>query len=325
MLYDWCEYTYYWWKYFLRGIKLIDKLLTCIYNKNNYQKKKLDKLFESRPAIKSELADFLEDYQEYMRISGIEITELCEAYITLLSQMMHARIHFMRTGEYPHDSQESTIDDIYSNDVFMKRYMLGLAVSQFLWEHHYEIFSFYSNYVKTLGECKNVLEVGCGHGLFIKKFLETVVINDSLSVDMVDISKASITATREILSTITFEKTPNFSYIHDDIINFDGSKKYDFIIMGEVLEHVERPDIILKKLYSLLSENGRLFISTCANCPAVDHIYYFENGDAIRLLLKDAGFSIEKEVLASSENISLEDAELKKIDIIYAAILKRSE
>jgi len=47
-----------------------------------------------------------------------------------------------------------------------------------------------------------------------------------------------------------------------DFLEFESDKKWDIIIMGDVLEHVSDPDAALAKAESLLNENGALWIST---------------------------------------------------------------
>ncbi|MCL2628963.1 MAG: methyltransferase domain-containing protein [Oscillospiraceae bacterium] len=47
-----------------------------------------------------------------------------------------------------------------------------------------------------------------------------------------------------------------------DFLEFEADRKWDVIIMGDVLEHVSDPDMALKKAYSLLSDNGAVWIST---------------------------------------------------------------
>lgn len=47
-----------------------------------------------------------------------------------------------------------------------------------------------------------------------------------------------------------------------DFMKFDTNKKFDVIVMGDVLEHVSRPMEALQKAYDLLAENGVLWLST---------------------------------------------------------------
>jgi 2-polyprenyl-3-methyl-5-hydroxy-6-metoxy-1,4-benzoquinol methylase len=102
-------------------------------------------------------------------------------------------------------------------------------------------------------------------------------------------------------------------------------EKYDFITMGEVLEHVEDPLTILQSLKRLMHQDSRLFITTCANSPALDHVYHFTCIDDIRNLLKQAGYHIVTEVIAPSEDKSPDFIVKHKLAVSYAAILKREE
>ena len=47
-----------------------------------------------------------------------------------------------------------------------------------------------------------------------------------------------------------------------DFLEFESDRKWDTIIMGDVLEHVSNPDLALAKAESLLHDNGALWIST---------------------------------------------------------------
>jgi hypothetical protein len=90
------------------------------------------------------------------------------------------------------------------------------------------------------------------------------------------------------------------------------------------LEHLDDAPGMLRRLHQLLAQDGRLFITTCANCPAIDHVYHFTSVQHIRDTLTQAGLSIVEEVVAPSEDRSEADLERMKIDIAYAALLKRA-
>jgi len=47
-----------------------------------------------------------------------------------------------------------------------------------------------------------------------------------------------------------------------DFLEFETNRKWDVIIMGDVLEHVSNPDLALAKAESLLCDDGALWIST---------------------------------------------------------------
>jgi 2-polyprenyl-3-methyl-5-hydroxy-6-metoxy-1,4-benzoquinol methylase len=74
-------------------------------------------------------------------------------------------------------------------------------------------------------------------------------------------------------------------FLLGDVTNVDLGARFDFITMGEVLEHVEQPQKLLIRLKELLVPGGRAFVSTCANCPAIDHVHQFDNIGQIRKMI----------------------------------------
>jgi len=75
-----------------------------------------------------------------------------------------------------------------------------------------------------------------------------------------------------------------------DVQQYVPERKFDFVTMGEVLEHVPDPLAILKSLHGCLQDQGRMYISTCINCPTMDHIYQFRSVAEIYALVQAAGF-----------------------------------
>jgi 2-polyprenyl-3-methyl-5-hydroxy-6-metoxy-1,4-benzoquinol methylase len=94
--------------------------------------------------------------------------------------------------------------------------------------------------------------------------------------------------------------------------------------MGEVIEHVNFPDKLLKKLEQLLSINGIGFISTCVDCPAIDHVYHFKSIEEIRKLIKDCNLEIIEEKILPVEDLPIEEIIQRKITINYCAIVRSS-
>ncbi|MPM78660.1 hypothetical protein SDC9_125671 [bioreactor metagenome] len=92
--------------------------------------------------------------------------------------------------------------------------------------------------------------------------------------------------------------------------------------MGEVLEHVENASEFLVKARNLLHPDGKIFVSTCANCPAVDHIYHFHSAREIRQHIEDAGLSVLRECIIPLENIPEDKWEKEKVSVNYAALVE---
>ncbi|MDC0407654.1 class I SAM-dependent methyltransferase, partial [Candidatus Thioglobus sp.] len=115
----------------------------------------------------------------------------------------------------------------------------------------------------------------------------------------------------------------NLSFINKDMLDLNMDSEFDFIVMGEVLEHVEDPESLLVKISKLLSKNGRAFLSTCVNCPAIDHVYHFHTVDEIRSMFKNCGLVIESEKILPVEEAPMAEIINQKITINYSTIVRR--
>ena len=194
--------------------------------------------------------------------------------------------------------------------------MNGLVLAQYLWFEQYERILFFKKNIKNhIVKKNNYLEIGGGHGLYIFEAINTLP--EIKQFDLVDISQSSLNLAKGILN----DNRINF-YLKN-IFDFKEDEKYDFVTMGEVLEHVENPLDLLKKAGDLLSDEGVFFITTPINSPMIDHIYLFNNEKEIRDIIVKAGFNILEEKIVVSEKISVEKAAKYKVPIMYAAFLKK--
>lgn len=300
---------------------MIDLFLSYIYAKNPTQKRKVDAFFVQMPQARIELGEFLTIYRpiwERSDIGGLE--GLAQAYSRLLGEMMMCRLNFTRTGGYSTSLQADAVERVYSNTEQMMPYMLGLAVSQYLWHSHYQLLGFLKQCVAKQNPSGRFLEVGSGHGIFLNYMASQISLDAVL--DVVDISAVSIALTKDLLAATNPEVAKRTAFTESDIAQYKASKPYDFIVMGEVLEHVESPASILHALKKLMNKDGSLYVTTCANCPAIDHIYHFHSIEEIREMISSCGFVIRDEVIAPSESKPLEYHVKHKLDILYGALLK---
>ena len=281
--------------------------------------KYLKKHLESMDADFRNLAnEYLENYLSVLKDLGITFTAAVEAYNNMIIMLLEEQMYFVEFGEYRYSTFKEANELVYNNPDFMRDYMIGVALSQFLWKNHSRIFRFFKdNISKVSGE--RYLEIGPGHGLF---FMEAIRTNNFKHHCGVDVSKTSINFTDSLLSKCMVN-SESYELILKDIMEFETDKKYDFISFGEVIEHLERPEEFLMKIRSLLSDNGKVYISTCANGPAIDHIYLFNSVEEIRALLHKCGFKIESEIAVSVDNIPEELWIEKKANITYATIVSR--
>lgn len=145
---------------------------------------------------------------------------------------------------------------------------------------------------------------------------EAIKINDSaVNFDLADISPSSIDLAKKMADN------DKVNYYLTDIFKFYPDHKYDFITIGEVLEHVKDPVQLLVKLNDLLSDNGKFFITTPTNATTIDHSYLFRNADDVREVVKKSAFKIEIESCKYSEDMPQEMLDRFKISMMYMAVL----
>tara|TARA_B100000579_G_scaffold432024_1_gene448111 strand:+ start:1299 stop:2222 length:924 start_codon:yes stop_codon:yes gene_type:complete len=239
------------------------------------------------------------------------------SYNSLCVETIKEQFYLKKVGTYKSIKENIKNENLYNSLSKMKVYLLGLMLSQIFWLSHFKIISFYKNKVKSFNK-KKFLEVGSGHGLLTKYLLENNKKNEGI---ICDISQQSLNLTKRV---INYKKhKSNIKFIKKDFFKFNNKDKFDFIILGEVIEHVKKPKKFLNKAKKLLKPDGKIFISTCSNCAQVDHLYHFKNIRKIKSLLKSVNFKIQHELISPSENIPKKVWQKEKIAINYCAILNK--
>ena len=99
---------------------------------------------------------------------------------------------------------------------------------------------------------KNVLDAGCGTG----DILLSLNIQSALGID---ISPTMIAIAKE-----KGLKKNNISFLASDITTFSSSKKFDAILLFDVIEHLTNPEKTIRSLSNLLTDDG-IIILTMAN------------------------------------------------------------
>jgi 2-polyprenyl-3-methyl-5-hydroxy-6-metoxy-1,4-benzoquinol methylase len=260
---------------------------------------------------------FFSQYERLLTHLGKDFSYSIDCYNQMNTDMLYERIRFIETGKYSNESFEDVKKAIYLNPNAFEHHMHGLAIAQFVWWDQYQRFSFFAdNLKKYTADTKRYLEVGGGHGLYISEAFRQFPVDTVF--DLVDISPTSIEMSKVALDT------DKVNYILKDIFDFDGTEKYDFITIGEVIEHVEDPKALMQKLGELLTDNGTIYVTTPANAPMIDHIYLFHDAADIRSFLTDAGFRIESDRAVFAENMEEKKAIKNKVPLMYAAFIQKS-
>lgn len=299
----------------------LEQVLEHISETSPLQKRRLDALFQNcSPDFRSEAEEFAERYAGYLRARDLPLTYAADSYVRMCNDMLRCQIDFMRTGKYP-ASVDTVKNDVYDNIETMTSYMVGLAISQFLWPTHYAMYKVLcSCFEKFDGRVKNYLEIGPGHGLFLNRAIDYLPSN--ARVVALDISQTSLSISKSILHHFR-GMGESVDFVVCDVREYQSDVSFDFITMGEVLEHVPDPVNVLAKLGGLLADGGQAFISSCANAPAIDHLYHFESADEISKMIRSAGFAIEEEAVLPVEDLPMEEIIARKVTVNYCAIVRK--
>lgn len=297
------------------------KIVDLISKQNPLQKKRIHNF------IFNQDMDYWRYAEEVCRIlnqsfitNEQEQSEAARSFNRMSMDFLREQIRFSKTGVYSVDDANLVKQSVYSQPEVMRYYMVGLLLSYFLWPNHFQILSFFNTYLGQMPKIKNYLEIAPGHGLFTVEIMRRF---PELKPTLLDISETSLRVTSQVLAAFGVDGS-QYQVINGDFMTVpvDGHN-FDFISMGEVLEHVNDPQKFLEQAACLLASRGAIFMSTCANCPAIDHVYHFHNVNEIRALIQSAGLSIVAEKSLVIEDVPPEGCYKELTPLNYCAILKK--
>lgn len=244
-----------------------------------------------------------------------------EDYKWLCGQILEEEFYFRKHKTYRFKTFAETNEHVYSNDEFMRRYMNGLLYSQVLWYIHASSLLFYSQRVAArVPVGGKVLEVGPGHGLLL--FLALRDLNMSQAVAW-DINPVSLDQTRHALEKLGALDRARFAV--RDIHALEAvDETFDLIILSHLLEHLEDPVGVLKKLAPLLSQSGLIFVSVPVNAPMPDHLILLQSPEEAEGLLTDGGFRAIEISHHTTHGMSLTRAMRLKTAVTCSIIAERA-
>lgn len=291
----------------------IQEIQAALVERLPFQKQKTEKAFS---IMSQEMQDFLANYIRLYGKAGISIPDIADSYAMFLRETMKEQVYFSKHKEYRYRTYGEVKDKVYNNPDFMRKYMVGLGLSTVLWPNHVAIYDFFKRFIDTCASTRGgYLEVGAGHGLFCGTALK----QDKWGFyDIVDVSETSIALSRNALHE--FLDNRNIRFIHEDFLAMEKAE-YETVSIGEVLEHVEAPAKFIEKCRSVLSGQGRVYVSTCLNAPEPDHIYLFSSIEEVKRLFVDHGFAIEQSIYLPYEGYTVEQCEEEKLPVNVAYIL----
>lgn len=129
----------------------------------------------------------------------------------------------------------------------------------------------------------NVLEIGCGIGTVSSLIIKHCGQGSFVGVD---ISKESIQLAKEIYAPFK-----NAEFIVSDMSDFSYAKKFDFVVLPDVLEHipVSQHSNLFKILSTVTSEN----VTILANFPEPDYLDWLRKTNPEKLQIIDQSLSMQ--------------------------------
>jgi 2-polyprenyl-3-methyl-5-hydroxy-6-metoxy-1,4-benzoquinol methylase len=259
-------------------------------------------------------------YIRYCVSRDLSLQYLAECYNKVTIDTLIEQIYFRRHGKYRYSSFKEVADQVYFDDEYMKKYMYGLALTSFLWPNHAAMHNFFvSTFPKGVGG--TYLEIGPGHGYYFRR---AAALGNFTRMIGVDISPASVELSNDIMRHYRVETAADIQIQEADFLQFpDGGDAYSCIVMGEVLEHVEDPGLFLRKIRQLSGSDTHIYITTCLNAPAVDHIFLFGRSAEVEALAFDSGLVVEDRLVAPHAGKSVAECEAERLPVNVAYVMRK--
>jgi len=293
-------------------------LVMAVLHKNPMHRKFIESALAHMTADETQR---LAQYIGYCQQRGLTIDYLSDCYLTIVGDTLREQIYFQKQKQYRYSTFAEVGASVYFNDEYMSFYMYGLALTAFLWPNHLAMLRFFKESLAPKKPGK-YLEVGPGHGYYFMTAMEHAGYD---SFTGIDISETSIAQTRALIHHFSGNRhEERFDLQCRDFLACDlPADSFDAIVMGEVLEHVERPELFLKQAARIARKDAYIYVTTCINAPAVDHIFLFRDTAQIEKLFDDCGLSIRQQLVCPYHGTTLEESMEKLLAVNVAYVLEK--
>ena len=296
---------------------MIRELIGYIGAKHPMQEKYLDKILSE---LSSDDAKELEEVIEFFSEQH-SIEEMGEAYLVFIKDTINETKYFVENdySRYRYNTLSEVNGNVYQNEDYMSKYMLGLQLSGYLWDNHRQILHWFRDKFLSFGG-NNYLEIGPGHGQY---YAEAIKRSGYKHYYAIDLSQTSLNMTRNYINR--FAKEENYSLIHESFYDYQPSCLFDGVCISEVLEHVEEPLTMLERIAGITTKSANIYINVPINAPAIDHIYLFKSTGEVKGLVEQAGLKIKTDLAVTGNGWPLEKAIKRKTPINYAMVVGKTE
>ncbi len=238
-------------------------------------------------------------------------------FIALSEEFVRLQLELDATGHYKYSNYDEVRTAVYDNAELMEsRYLNGLLLSQAFWINHYKMLMFFIEYFcHPSAATGTLLEVPSGTGIFISEFAR---MNPGWGATALDLSESSVAFTREVSRL----NGAAVNAIKSDVFDLPEDRRFDRIICGELLEHLEQPELLLEKLARLVAPNGIIFLTTAIWAANIDHIYLYVSAREAREMIAKF-FAIDSELVLNVKDGARPEDERTPINYACIGHLRR--
>jgi 2-polyprenyl-3-methyl-5-hydroxy-6-metoxy-1,4-benzoquinol methylase len=255
----------------------------------------------------------------YDRDEAIE--NLKKYYVEWVYAYLKEYLNFKRNFQYSAIEKgfKKINQDIYQNFDYMKSFLISLFISHAVFPHHYKKYLFFKSQINNVPTDAKCIDFGSGHGLFSLTLLE----GSNRTIESIDISPVAVSMTEFFLKALKTENNKYICTVADATSYNPIYTDYDFFVCAEFLEHIEKPQIFLKRMLKYVKDNGKIFVVLPINEPSAEHLIHFKNLDDVENFLNDSGLHPVIKEIIPTEPVTVDEAITNKVPTNYLCICQK--
>lgn len=226
--------------------------------------------------------------------------QLVDGYCEFVLDVNRSQLKYEKTGRYENSSFAEVFAKAYDNPEFMQLYHWGVFTTTFVWAHHLRIYKFFEEHfvpmLKKQPEGSTLVDLGAGSGIWHLSALRNV---PDLKIDAVDVSEPTVERSKKMTDALGFGG--NITHHVADALNWIPTSPRHAGISCFLLEHLEKPNVLLSNLSNSLEPGAPAFVTSALTAAEIDHIYEYRRESELVLACEQAGFRVRSMYSAEPE------------------------